>query len=123
MNKKAYECFPVATGMILRTAYEEVLRLRLEQLNKWKDFMQTVQKNRFPTLKAMEQFVTKNDQNKIFETPELLSAINSIITYRHRDFLNANIHNPGAIKVSPDALSGMAQAGMFTLIQGLINLL
>lgn len=37
-RKKAYEVFPIATGMILRTTYEQVLRLRLEQTGLWGGF-------------------------------------------------------------------------------------
>lgn len=123
-RKKAYEVFPVATGMVLRTAYEQVLILRLKQTNLWGNFMQTVRRGSFPTLAGMETFID-NPANKptILPTDELRSAISSILTYGHREFLNANIHNPGAIHVSADSLSGIAQGGMFTLIQGSIKLL
>ncbi len=37
-RQKAYETFPVATGMILRTVYEQALRLRLKQENLWNSY-------------------------------------------------------------------------------------
>lgn len=83
--------------------------------------MRTVRKNAFPTLAGMEDFVKKN--SIILPTKELHTAMDSVIAYRHRDFLNANIHNPGKICVTGDSLSGIAQGGMFTLIQESINLL
>lgn len=123
-RKKAYEVFPVATGMILRTAYEQVLRLRLNQTNLWGTFMQTVRNNSYPTLAGMETFIVKPaNQTTILPTAELRSAMSAITTYSHREFLNANIHNPGSIHVSADALAGIAQGGMFTLIQKSIDLL
>ncbi len=121
---KSYERFPIATGMILRTAYEQALKLRLHQVNLWGTYYTTYVKGVFPTLKTMEQFADNGTYKPtIFPTLELNSAFNIVMTYSHREFLNANIHNPGEIKVSPDALVGIAQAGMFSLIQGLINLL
>ena len=123
-RKKAYEIYPVATGMVLRTAYEQVLRLRLEQINLWGQFMSTVRNSSFPTLKEMEVFIDNgNNRQTVLPNRKLTSAMTSIITYSHREFLNANIHDPGAIRVTPDALVGIAQGGMFTLIQDLINML
>lgn len=123
-RKKAYEVYPVATGMVLRTAYEQMLRLRLEQVSLWGPFMYTVRNSSFPTLKEMETFI-ENGSNRptVLPNRKLTSAMASIITYSHREFLNANIHDPGAIRVTPDALVGIAQGGMFTLIQELINML
>lgn len=123
-RKKAYEIYPVATGMVLRTAYEQVLRLRLEQINLWGQFMSTVRNSSFPTLKEMETFIDNgSNRQTVLPNRKLTSAMTSIITYSHREFLNANIHDPGAIRVTPDALVGIAQGGMFTLIQDLINML
>ena len=124
-RKKAYEVFPVATGMILRTAYEQVLKLRLKQTNLWGSFMQTVRpQGSFPTLSAMETFID-NPANKttVLPTTELRTALSLIIRYSHREFLNANIHTPGDIHVSPESLSAIAQGGMYTLIQESINFL
>lgn len=124
-GKRVYEMFPIATGMILRTAYEQVLKLRLIQVNLWGNFMAPIaSQGRFPTLSAMESFVdSQANRDVVLPSAELKSAFSLIKSYRHREFLNANIHNPGDIRVTPESLSAIAQGGMFTLIQGLINLL
>lgn len=123
-RKKAYEVFPVATGMILRSVYEQVLKLRLSQAGLWGNFMSSISRGRFPTLSAMESFID-NPANKatILPTTELQSALTLIIRYSHREFLNANIHNPGDIHVTAESLTAIAQGGMFTLVQESINLL
>lgn len=123
-GKRVYEMFPVATGMILRSAYEQVLKLRLNQVNLWGNFMSSVPNGRFPTLAAMENYIdNQTNRSTVLPSAELQSALSLIISYRHREFLNANIHNPGDIRVTPESLSAIAQGGMFTLMQGLINLL
>lgn len=123
-GKRVYEMFPVATGMILRSAYEQVLKLRLNQVNLWGNFMSSVPRGRFPTLAAMENFIdNQTNRSIVLPSAELQSALSLIISYRHREFLNANIHSPGDIRVTPESLSAIAQGGMFTLMQGLINLL
>lgn len=123
-KKKAYEVFPVSTGMILRTAYEQVLRLRLKETNLWGVFLQNISRNSFPTLKDMESFIEQPaNKNTVLPQKNLRSAMSLIISYGHREFLNANIHDPASIRVTSDSLIGIAQGGMFTLIQGLINLL
>lgn len=79
---------------------------------------------RFPTLAEMENFIdSQSNRTVVLPTVELRSAFSLITSYRHREFLNANIHNPGDVRVTPESLSAIAQGGMFTLIQGLINLL
>lgn len=110
--------------MILRTAYEQTLELRLRQENLWSKFMLSVPKGRFPTLSAMESFIEIHE-NKVIVLPtaELQGALTLVIRYSHREFLNANIHNPGDIRVTAESLSAIAQGGMFTLIQESINLI
>lgn len=121
-RKKAYEVFPVATGMVLRTAYEQVLISRLKQTNLWSDFMSNQPRGRFPTLQAMETFIAQVEHKSIvLPTPELRTAFDMVQRYAHREFLNANIHNPGDIHVSAESLSAIAQCGMFTLMQESIN--
>ena len=124
-RKKAYEVFPVATGMILRTAYEQVLRLRLKQTNLWGCFMDTVHpRGSFPTLSAMESFIDNPAyKTTVLPTDDLRTALSLTIRYSHREFLNANVHSPGNIHVTAESLSAIAQGGMYTLIQDSINLL
>lgn len=122
-RRKAYTVFPIATGMVLRTAYEQALRLRLKQAGLWGIYMATLQDRNWPTLKSMEDFVCAGAHKETaLPTHDLILAYDRVIAASHRDFLNANIHYPGNINVTPDSLEAIAAAGMFTVIQGIINL-
>lgn len=123
-RQKAYQVFPVATGMVLRTVYEQALMLRLRQVGLWGTYHSKLSPKPFPTLSGMEDFI-KAGKNKTTVLPnrEMVNAFDRVITASHRDFLNANIHYPGNIRVSSDSLEGIACGGMFYLIQSIIDLL
>jgi hypothetical protein len=123
-RQKAYQLFPVATGMILRTVYEQALKLRLNQVQLWGTYCASVSPRSFPTLSGMEGFI-KTGVNKAIVLPkrEMVDAFDRVIAASHRDFLNANIHHPGNIRVSTDTLEGIACGGMFYLIQSIIDIL
>jgi hypothetical protein len=121
--QKAYQAFPVATGMVLRTVYEQALRLRLLQVNRWGAYILTLN-GKFPNLSSMESFINA-EANKVvvFPEKELLLAYDRVIADTQRDFLNANIHYPGNISVTANSLEAIAAGGMFTVVQGIINLI
>ena len=121
-RKRAYEIFPIVTGMALRTAYEQALRLQLIQVSLWNSYNKTLHKDSFPTLKSMENFINQgNNKTQIFLKKEMLFAFDRIIAAKHREFLNANIHYPGNINVTSDTLKSIASGGMFYLIQNIIE--
>lgn len=122
-RQKAYKTFPVATGMVLRTAYEQALRLRLIQVGLWGSYCQTRQ-NQLPTLKTMEDFINLGaNKTVVFPDQGMVIIYDRVIAATHRDFLNANIHYPGNINVTADSLEAIAAGGMFALIQGIIDLI
>lgn len=122
-RRKAYVVFPIAAGMVLRTAYEQALRLQLKQVNLWGVYVATLKDRNWPTLKSMEDFICAGENKEIaLPTRDLILAYDRVIAASHRDFLNANIHYPGNINVTSDSLEAIAAAGMFTVIQGIINL-
>lgn len=121
---KAYESFPIATGMILRTVYEQALRLRLMQVNLWGAYCQTLRAGSFPTLKSMEDFINSGaNRTTIFPDQGMVLTYDRVIAATHRDFLNANIHYPGNINVTAASLEAIAAGGMYALIQGIIDLI
>lgn len=122
-REKAYYIFPVAAGMLLRTAYEQSLCLRLKQMNLWGELERSTEKKGFPTLKAMEDFIKGDGRKQNVFPGEMLHAFDQVIAARHREFLNANIHQPGNIWTTPGSLEAIAAGGMFVIIQGIINLL
>lgn len=124
LKQKAYKTFPIASGMVLRTVYEQALKLRLIQVKLWGEYCKTLRNGSFPTLKSMEDFINL-DVNKSVVLPnrEMASAYSRVIAATHRDFLNANIHYPGNINVTAASLEAISAGGMFALIQGIINLI
>lgn len=122
-RQKAYRIFPIATGMILRTAYEQALLLRLMQVNLWGTYLET-RRDSLITLKTMEDFINAG-RNKatVFPDQEMVRIYDRVIAATHRDFLNANIHCPGKINVTADSLEAIAAGGMHALIQGIIDLI
>ena len=122
-RQKAYRTFSIATGMVLRTVYEQALRLRLTQVGLWGTYMQGITRG-FPTLSSMEDFICAGaNKPVVFPDQGLLLAYDRVIAATHREFLNANIHYPGNINVTADSLEAIAAGGMFSVIQGIINLL
>ena len=119
-RQKAYTTFPISTGMVLRTAYEQALRLHLKKAQHWGLYLQSISKKKFPTLSSMEDYINCNKQ-AVFKNNELLLVYDSVIAAKHRDFLNATIHRPDLINVTSSSLEGVASGGMFALIQGIIN--
>ncbi len=112
-----------ASGMILRTVYEQALRLRLMQVNLWGAYCQT-RNNALPTLKTMEDFINAGtNKTTVFPDQGMVLTYDRVIAATHRDFLNANIHYPGNINVTAASLEAIAAGGMFALIQGIINLI
>lgn len=123
-KQKVYQVFPIATGMILRTVYEQTLQLRLKQVNLWGDYCRTLSHTAFPTLSGMENFIKLGvNRTVVLPTRDMRDAFDRVITGSHRNFLNANIHNPGNIRVHSDSLESIACGGLFYLIQSMINLL
>lgn len=121
---KAYESFPIASGMVLRTVYEQALRLRLMQVHLWGAYCQTLRDASFPTLKSMEDFINlEANKSIVLPTQDMILAFDRVIAAAHRDFLNANIHYPGNISVTAASLEAIAAGGMFALIQGIINMI
>lgn len=118
-GQKAYKVFPNATGMILRTVYEQALCLRLKQINLWGAYFQGL--NRIPpSLSNMETFIM-NNLNQVFPESDIRRAYNQIIHAGHREFLNATIHAPGTVSLTADSLESIAANGMYAVIQWILD--
>lgn len=123
-KQKAYQVFPVATGMVLRTVYEQALILRLKQANLWRDYMKGRNADSYPTANSIERFIEKNgNSSTMFPDRTTKDAFSQVVSNKDRQFLNGNVHSPGTIAATPGALDALASRGMFTLIQDIINLL
>ena len=122
-RQKAYQTFPIATGMILRTVYEQALRLRLMQVNLWGAYCHT-RGGALPTLSSIETFINaQNNKSIVFPDQGMINTFDRVIAATHREFLNANMHYPGNIRVTSASLEAIAAGGMYALIQGIIDLM
>lgn len=120
-RQKAYKVFPNATGMILRTVYEQALRLRIIQVGLWNAYFQYLG-NDVPSLKNMESFIEQgSNKNQIFPDRDIVRAYNRVIHAGHREFLNATIHQPGIVSLTPNSLENIAADGMYYLIQWILD--
>lgn len=123
-RQRAYKAFPIATGMVLRTAYEQSLRFRLKQVNLWGSYLDSLGSgSKYPTLKTMEDFIgLGTNKNIVLPQHDMVLAFDQVIAASHREFLNGNIHYPGNISVTAESLEAMAARGMYSLLQSIINL-
>ena len=120
-NEKIYHLFPVGAGMLLRTAYEQALKLQLKKAGLWIQFIAPFTlRNSFPMLSHVEVNVQSNS-NVALPAQTMRTAFGRILHANQRDFLNANIHNPGLIRATYATLEGIANAGMVSLIQLIID--
>ena len=108
--------------MVLRTSYEQALRLQLIKVGLWNRYNSTLHKDSFPTLVSIENFINQGiNKNQVFSEKEMILTFDRIIAAKHREFLNANMHFPGNINATADSLKNIASGGMFFLIQNIIN--
>jgi hypothetical protein len=123
-DKKGYEAFPIAAGMLLRMAYEQSLILRLSQVKLWNAYEDWLKEQRKRDgLANMEEFVAKkSNESAVLPDRAMVSAFNRVHLTRDRDFLNANAHNPGQMRVTSSSLESLAQGGLLHLIQRIVSL-
>jgi len=117
-NRKLYYYTPVAAGMLMRTAYEQALKIQIIKTNNWNNYIQWLNR-RYPTLEKMESYSAQNQS--VLTTRIMKQAFDLIRTHRDRNFLNYNVHDPGRIRTTAPALELMASGGLVTFIQEVIN--
>lgn len=116
---KVYEAYHIAAGMLLRTVYEQALILQLKNCRPqlWIDLKAEFT---FPMLSNIENKISTNIA-LVMPNRDMVRSFNFVKLAHSRDFLNANIHNPGLIRATPASLVGLANSGMVSLIQLIIN--
>ena len=107
-----YRTFPVATGMLLRSVYEQCINTvissnKLKPANK----LESNENNLFKWI----------DSGRIKDGNELKPSLESILKFKHRERLNNNIHNPEIARMTPEILESLATGGMCSFIQAAIN--
>lgn len=114
-RKKKYKALPIATGHLVRSAYEQAIKLLMMNHNQW-------EQDRTTKMKELEKDVINwTDCGKIPASHEMKDALKHIKNLDHREFLNNNVHNPNYIRATPEILESIAMSGMLTFIQEVIN--
>lgn len=111
-NSKNYKKFPIATGMLLRSAYEQCIVLIIES-NK----LTPPRK-----LESMEDNLLKWIDSKRIEGGESIEAsLKSVKDSNYRERLNNNVHNLDVARMTPEILESLATGGMCSFIQAAID--
>ena len=107
-----YKKFPIATGMLLRSAYEQCIVLIIKS-NKLKPPSK---------LESMEDNLIKWVDSKRIEGGESIKAsLKSVKDSNYRERLNNNVHNLEVARMTPEILESLATGGMCSFIQAAID--
>lgn len=115
--EKIYESYPVGAGMLLRTVYEQCLILQLKKTGLWTTLLSQFT---MPMLSNIENHI-KNNIATALPLSTMQSAFRLIVNSHSRNFLNSNVHKPGQIRTTSSTLEGIANGGMLTLVQLIID--
>ena len=107
-----YKKFPIATGMLLRSAYEQCIVLIIKS-----------NKLTLPSkLESKEDNLIKWVDSKRIEGGESIKAsLKSVKDSNYRERLNNNVHNLEVARMTPEILESLATGGMCSFIQAAID--
>ena len=107
-----YKKFPIATGMLLRSAYEQCIVLIIKS-----------NKLTLPSkLESKEDNLIKWVDSKRIEGGESIKAsLKSVKDSNYRERLNNNVHNLDVARMTPEILESLATGGMCSFIQAAID--
>ena len=107
-----YKKFPIATGMLLRSAYEQCIVLIIKS-NKLTPPSK---------LESKEDNLIKWVDSKRIEGGESIKAsLKSVKDSNYRERLNNNVHNLDVARMTPEILESLATGGMCSFIQAAID--
>ena len=111
-KSEKYKKFPIATGTLLRSVYEQCINL-IFKLNG--------QNSSQEKLKHKEDKLSKWLDSKKIQDERMKATLDSIIKSSYRDNLNNNVHNPDVARMTPEILESLATGGMCSFIQAAID--
>ena len=111
-KSEKYKMYPIATGMILRSVYEQCISIVIK-LNKLEPPSQ---------LESKETRLLKwIESNRIDGGKAMESSLKLVIESNYRERLNNNVHNPDIARMTPAILESLATGGMCSFIQSTID--
>lgn len=120
-KKKNYEKFPVSASILLRSGYEQAVKLLIKFAGLWDEFEEKYKNPREQTLSVMESFVNKNKE-RMNLSQDIIKGLEHIGRGKYRSLLNDYTHNLDVVSATPSNLEDIAEIGMRGFIQGVINL-
>lgn len=111
-KSEKYKKFPIATGTLLRSVYEQCINL-IFKLNG--------QNSSQEKLKHKEDKLSKWLDSKKIQDERMKATLDSIIKSSYRDNLNNNVHNPDVARMTPEILESLATGGVCSFIQAAID--
>lgn len=114
--KGRYKTFPIATAFLIRSAYEQCMKLILQGSG-----MKLNDSNQLSSLERQCIGLVKRLHKAGIVSTDLEKSLDLIDKEYTRDFLNFNVHGPGIIKATPLQLEALASKGMRSFIQLTIN--
>lgn len=118
---KDYVKYPIAAAMLMRSAYEQGLKLLIKTAGSWGDFESRYSNSRDQTLSAMESYVRFKDNGIMEKNTPLWKTSGNIKKGDYRPFLNDCTHDLDFVFPTKDKLEAFAGEGMRGFLQGVID--
>ncbi len=118
---KDYVKYPVAAAIIVRSAYEQGLKLLIKTAGLWDDFESRYNNTRNQTLSVLENFVQENNKTILEKDTPLWKSFHTIKRGNYRSFLNDCTHNIDFAYASKDTLEAFAGQGLAGFLQGVVD--
>ena len=107
-----YKKFPISTGMLLRSAYEQCIVLIIKS-NKLTPPSKLESKE--------DNLIKWVDSKRIEDGESIKASLKSVKDSNYRERLNNNVHNLDVARMTPEILESLATGGMCSFIQAAID--
>lgn len=119
-HKTLLKRFPNAAAMLLRTLLEQALKYNVKKMGQWTSLL-----NRFngkdPGLKDLINYYNAN-LGTLLPDSQVQRIFKAVFDHEGiKNSLDLIVHHPNITTATPEILSSIAKAGMFGLIQALLN--
>jgi hypothetical protein len=118
---KGYVKYPIAAAMLMRSAYEQGLKLLIKTAGLWENFESKHSNPRNQTLSVMENYVETNANSIMDKGTPLRKTFGNICRGNYRPFLNDCTHDLDFAYPTKDKLEAFAGEGMAGFLQCVID--
>lgn len=118
-QEKIYEKVPIAASILLRSGYEQALKLLIIHKGLWDEFVRGHGEPKKRTLSAMEGF-TGQHRVRMELSSEITSCMETLKREKYRKLLNDFTHNLDITSATSSNLEDIAETGMRWFIQNII---